>query len=331
MRSRCLVSRTILPAALVALILLAPPLEPTSAKSRSGGISISPREAGRAAKFWTAARMRRARPVELHRRRGGRETRGPRRLGRGSPVRIAARPAARASASTAFEPVTDPTAPGARVNGVVFFEVLFGYGRCSATSVNGPNLSLVVTAGHCVNDGLLGFWYDSNWVFVPGYRHGQRPFGVFPARWLGATAGWLKSGSETTDVGIAVVGRNERGQRLGRAVGGAGIAWNLSPNQVFDIHGYPVERPFGGKVQRRCAQTPFIGHDPESFFFQAGPLTLGARCRLSGGASGGGWTIRDGVLNSVTSYGYADDPGTVFGPYFGREVARLYRQAAKIR
>jgi V8-like Glu-specific endopeptidase len=229
-----------------------------------------------------------------------------------------------------FKQVADPTAPGFREHGVIFFlvEGIFP-GRCSGTAVNSPNRSVVFTAGHCVYENFLGgIWFDENWVFVPGYRFGQRPFGVFPATRIDATRQWIAGGSENFDVGAAVVGRNEKGQLLGTAVGGTGIAWNQKPNQVFDVHGYPAEIPFDGETQRICTQTPYLGHDAESFL-EPGPPNLTVGCEVTGGASGGGWTIAGNRLNSVTNYGYSDAPDADFGAYFGPEVARLYGRVAK--
>lgn len=317
-------NRAVLTLAALAATVVAPNVAPaaSNAKGKPSGIRVPAWTVKKAASFWTPRRMRRAKPVAID---------APR-----SPATTSVTP--RAATGPGFEVVSDPTAPAARVNGVIFFGGLFGAERCSGTAVDAPNLSLVVTAGHCVHESIsvLGgsiqahLWHTKNWVFVPAYRYGQRPFGVFPAKWLGATREWLLSGSPNADVGVAVVGRNERGERLGRAIGGADIAWNLDPRQVFDVHGYPAENPYGGKVQRRCADAPYAGHDVYSFISR-GPLNVGAECRVSGGASGGGWTIGDGVLNSVTSYSYGGNPGTTFGPYFGKEVARLYRRAGKIR
>ena len=137
---------------------------------------------------------------------------------------------------------TAPTDEASRVNGVIFFEFKGELGRCSGTSVNAPNMSVVFTAGHCVHEisGSGSNWYRGRWTFVPGYRFGQRPFGVFPAKWLDATRRWVSEGNENFDVAAAVVGRNEKGQRLAAAVGADRIAFNLPPNQVFDVHGYPV-------------------------------------------------------------------------------------------
>jgi V8-like Glu-specific endopeptidase len=239
------------------------------------------------------------------------------------------RPAA--TARPTFGEVVDPTTVESRRNGVIFFKAEGGLARCSGTSVNAPNFSVVFTAGHCVNSGgPWGQWYRGQWVFVPGYRYGQRPFGVFPATWIDTTRQWVSTGSENFDVGAAVVTRNERGERLADAVGGAGIAWGLKADQAFDVHGYPAGPPFDGETQHLCAQTPFLGHDSQSFLF-AGPLNLAVECNVTGGASGGGWTIRGDVLNSVTNYGYGDDPATDFGAYFGKEVARLYGRAGSVR
>jgi V8-like Glu-specific endopeptidase len=228
------------------------------------------------------------------------------------------------------EVVPDPTLPGLAVNGAVFISEGpgLGFGRCSGTAVESPNLSVVVTAGHCVYD--EGRSFDHKWVFVPGYRYGERPFGSFTAKWLGTTPQWRSSENFNYDVGMAVVGRNERGERLGAAVGGDKIAWGLPPRQDFDVYGYPVARPFTGATLERCLGAPLLGHDFESFL-APGPLNLAVDCDVTPGASGGGWVIHGNVLNGVTSSGYDEDPDTDYGPYFGKQVGRLFHQAARIQ
>lgn len=284
------------------------------AQSAVAGKTV-PAQERQALSFWTPARMRAARPLDL-------------RLPKHGQIALSGE----ASASSAFEPVPDPTLIDTRVNGAIFIETPFGLGRCSGTSVNAPNYSVVFTAAHCINSGgPHGRWMDFRWAFVPGYRYGQRPYGVFPAKWIDTTRQWRTTGSENFDVGAAVVGRNQSGQLLAKAVGGTGIAWGLKARQVFDVHGYPAEEPFDGETQQLCAGTPFLGHDARSFL-SPGPLNLAVDCDVTGGASGGGWTISGGrILNSVTNYGYGDDPDTDFGAYFGKEVAHLYRRAAQVR
>jgi hypothetical protein len=308
-------------ACFVTLLLIAP------AQGAPTSVAASPTlSASQSLRFWTPARMRQARPLE------GSEPEG------GGLARVSTAPSAGGEgqgpdggqAVSDFAVVPDPTAPGFRQNGAIFIVLPHGggFGRCSGTAVNAPNRSVVITAGHCVNQS--SHWFSQDWVFVPGYHDGVRPFGIFVAKWLGATAPWVHGGSENTDVGAAVVSRNERGQRLGVAVGGDDIAWGLSPNQVFDIHGYPVAPPFDGASQRVCAGTPFLGHDIASFLLP-GPLNLALTCEVTGGASGGGWTIHGNVLNGVTNYGYGDDPTTDFGSYFGRAVRELYEQASRVK
>lgn len=325
MRARCNPCGSVaaLVAAAVALLAIAP-----AAPAAMPSATARPEAARHALRFWTAERMRRARPLDRP---------AP---SRGTLARAAASPIADgegrgleadSNARAEFAQVEDPTAPGVRQNGVIFFSVPgYGLGRCSGTSVDSPNRSVVFTAGHCVNFGRSRRWFNRDWVFVPGYHDGVRPFGVFPARWLGATALWQREGSENADVGAAVVGRNEEGRRLGDAVGGYGIAFGLPPGQAFDVHGYPAEAPFDGATQRVCTGTPYLGHDLASFLWR-GPLNLAVSCDLTGGASGGGWTIHGDVLDSVTNYGYEDDRRTAFGSYFGAAVKALYREAARLR
>ncbi len=282
--------------------------------------------------FWTAARMRHARPIAPRAASlGGLVSTSSQRLAAGPPRSYPPSAANDApSARTSVEQVADPTQVGTRQNGAIFISEgpHAGFGRCSGTSVNAPNLSLVVTAGHCVYE--YGRWSSSKFVFVPGYHHGERPFGTFVARWIGTTSQWLEHENENYDVGMAVVGRNERGQRLAKAVGADGIAWGLSPNQVFDVYGYPVAQPFDGATLQLCPQTRYEGHDLASFLLP-GPLDLAVRCADSPGGSGGGWVIRGNVLNSITTNGYPEDLSTDYGPYFGRAVGRLFARAASVR
>lgn len=324
-----------LAAILAALATLAAAIAAPTSLAATSVVTGSARGDAGVRDFWTTARLRRARPLSIRRAGSAPPVRPTSvRPSHETPHRYPARaPLAGAAASATFETVPDPDLPGLAQNGAIFFSLGDGEGfaRCSGTSVNAPNLSVVFTAGHCVNEGGgLGHWYQRKWVFIPGYHNGIRPYGTFVAHWLGSTKGWLANGNENFDMGAAVVSRNERGQRLGAAVGGAGFAWGLPPGQVFDIYGYPVGPPFNGATLKHCAQTPFEGHDWASFLWP-GPLDLAVQCNVTGGASGGGWLIAGGALNGVTTYGYDDDPATDYGPYFGKAAGRLYEEARRVR
>lgn len=307
--------RALAGAVLVALLISI--AAPGSTPAAASGVWLESTSASEAGGFWTPARVRRAVPLELKSNRSG-----------------------RASASAIdpgdfgsdFEQVADPTAPEFRIHGVVLLSLgIFGYGRCSGTVVRSPNKSVVITAAHCLNSGRGDRWFPGEAAFVPAYRYGQRPFGVFPVRWIDTTRQWRTTGgSPNYDVGAMVVGRNHAGQLLSDAVGSAKIAWGLKPSQSFAVHGYPAEEPFDGETQRLCGAAPHFGHDPHSLAFP-GPLNLAVSCGVTGGASGGGWLIHGDTLNGVTSYGYFDRESPDYGPYFGKEVARLYGRAARVR
>jgi len=296
------------------LVLLLPAVLGVTGAS-AGGIRVAPVSAAEAGAFWSPSRIKAAQPLEVS-----------------APGRVASVAPRTGELGHDFEQVADPTAAAFRIHGAIFVALgIFGYARCSGTAVRSGNESVVFTAGHCVNSGgRRGRWLKSRWVFVPAYRYGQRPFGVFPAKWLDTTKQWRKSGSENFDVGAVVVGHNQRGETLGEAVGGAGIAWNLKPKQTFAVHGYPAEGPFDGETQRVCPAAQFLGHDPNSFAFP-GPLNLAVSCGVTGGASGGGWIIDGVTLNGVTDYGYFDEGSPDYGAYFGNEVGRLYGRATRVR
>lgn len=286
------------------------------ARAAANGLWVESQSAREAGNFWTLARMREAEPLELA----------------GKPRRDGAQASVAPTFGSDFELVPDSTAPESRVHGAIFISLgIFGYGRCSGTAVRSRNESVVFTAAHCLHfGGRGGRWFLDDGVFVPGYRYGQRPFGVFPVRWIDTAKQWRSNGSRNFDVGALVVGRNQRGQSLTDAVGGAGIAWNLKADQTFNVHGYPASEPFDGETQRLCAGRRFLGHDVGSFV-SPGPLNLAVTCSVTGGASGGGWMIAGNKLNSVSNYTYFDESSPVYGSYFGKEVARLYGRAVRVR
>ncbi len=275
-------------------------------------LRLGPQRVRRAQAFWTAARLRKAKPIAP-----------PPLPSSSSGYRLTGE-----QESSAVVP--DPTTPEFRQNGAIFISEgpHRGFGRCSGTAVTAPNLSVVFTAGHCVFD--RGHWWARHWVFVPAYRYGERPFGTFAAKWLGTTPGWRNHQNSNFDVGVAVVGRNERGQRLQAAVGADKIAFDLSPHQLFDVYGYPVAQPFNGSTLRVCDEAQYLGHVLEAWL-TPGPLQLGVTCRVSPGSSGGGWVIDGDTLDGVTTDSYPEDPYTDYGPYFGHAVEQLYARAARVR
>jgi V8-like Glu-specific endopeptidase len=268
------------------------------------------RTAAEVSNYWTPKRMENAKPAPL--------LTVPADDG-SSPTPVAAPPV------TAFE-LTDTLSFPNRVHGKVFFtkpaQPPPNSYVCSGTAVLASNDSTVITAGHCVNDS--GVW-STNFAFVPGYRNGSAPYGVWAASDESAPSGWVGSGNFRYDVGAAVMARNSSGQELEDVVGGRGILFNQSTNQQFRSHGYPQAAPFDGSKLYACdAATTF----PDNPSPAIGPSTMGIACDMTGGSSGGGWVVTDGSGNgyveSVNSYKYPSTPAFMFGPYFGDVIAALY-------
>jgi hypothetical protein len=244
--------------------------------------------------YWTAKRMREAKPVEL--------AKGGSNAGRG------------AYPFTRYEPTAYPAA-----HGKVFFSDGGVNYVCSGTALTSGNESVVWTAGHCVNEGPGS--YFTNWAFVPAYKNGVRPYGTWTARTLLTTSAWRTSGNFGYDEGAAVVRANASGQTLTDIVGSRGIAFNQARQQHYLAHGYPAAAPFTGGRMFIC-ESDLATQDTRS-----NPATLGIGCDMTGGSSGGGWVVGNNVL-SVTSYGYQTLKNVLFGPYHGDVAQQLYTSAS---
>jgi Trypsin len=253
--------------------------------------------------YWTAERMRDARPRER-----AREDRAARQ-----------KPGAAASWSTFA--VDWSTAPAiTRTNGKVYFtEGPYNY-VCSGTAVSSSNESVVWTAGHCVHGGVGGD-YVRNWAFVPAYNSGTS-YPTFAASRLFTTEGWA-SGEYGEDLGAAQVAP-AGGATLTDTVGGRTIAFDTAPtiNRRVDSYGYPAAGKYNGQRLYQCDS--YISRTDSS----TSPPTMGIPCGMTGGSSGGGW-IDDGsgALVSVNSYGYQGLKNVMFGPQLKAAARSLYTAA----
>jgi V8-like Glu-specific endopeptidase len=64
---------------------------------------------------------------------------------------------------------------------------------CSASVIQHR---IVVTAAHCVHTGFRTGHYYANWMFVPAYRDGTAPLGVWNWTALAITTTWLNEGAQ---------------------------------------------------------------------------------------------------------------------------------------
>ncbi|MGW4638873.1 trypsin-like serine peptidase [Sphaerisporangium sp. NPDC004334] len=232
-------------------------------------------------------------------------------------------PTAPATTLSARSPGAAWTAGGTivRTEGRVFFTYQGRSASCSGTAVTSANKSVVLTAGHCVK---LGGAFHTNWVFVPGYDNGARPYGTWVATSLLTTPQWNSGEDMNFDVAAAVVAPLN-GRRLVDVVGGQGVAFNQPRGRQMYAFGYPAAAPYNGSKLIYCSGRVF-----DDFLVSS---DQGLTCDMTGGSSGGGWFLGfseatgAGTLNSVNSFKYNFASYWMFGPYFGPEAQAVYTTA----
>ena len=193
---------------------------------------------------------------------------------------------------------------------------------CSGDAVNSDNRSVVATAGHCVVD-TDGTSY-TNWVFIPGYDHGNRPFGTFGATSLHWLPQRMGDSDAAWDAAFATVGQ-VNGRSLVDTVGGEGIGFDLPPGAQVYSFGYGGSDAEGnGEQLNWCAGTEVFADGHE------GGGVWGIDCVQTGGSSGGPF-LRDfdpstggGTQIGNISISVGDHE---YHPYYGHEAADAYNGA----
>ena len=286
--------------------------------------------------FWTKARMKAAIPRGLER-----PTAKP--GGGGSP------------GTTSTSNLGTAWTAGRVTVGKVFFQLGSSLYVCSGNAVDDvedgvTTVNLVVTAGHCVNDG--GSAFATNFMFIPRYdpaapRTSGQPDGTFTATLLTTTSQWKAQGADkyNYDVGMARVGVNEHGETLTAAIGDtsdigyvsgdptgtAGVDYTVNTHSF----GYPAARPYDGNALISC----WGGTTGDTV---GGSTDYRLPCNMTGGSSGGPWLLDSaGAVApltdnadvsdeqiSVNSFGYRGEKNAMYGPIFGPTIRSLYTATA---
>ncbi|MFD6100984.1 trypsin-like serine peptidase [Nocardiopsis flavescens] len=216
-----------------------------------------------------------------------------------------------------------------RTTGKVFLTMDGRDFTCSASVVDSPNRSTVVTAGHCAKDGT-GSW-ARNWTFVPAFSDGSSPYGRYTARDLLVSPEWSKRADDSFDLAVAVL-NTDGGRTVQNEVGAQRISFDTWTDtrvregvQVYSF-GYPAASPYNGRELHYCSGATRAD--------TGGTTANGMRCGMTQGSSGGPWltgfdpATGVGTVSSVVSFKYADDRRTQFGPRFGAEARKLYDHAS---
>ncbi|WP_244178681.1 serine protease [Streptomyces rubellomurinus] len=203
--------------------------------------------------------------------------------------------------------------------GAVFTRNADGDHFCTASVVDSAGLNLIVTAAHCVWDPKLGM--RSDLVFVPGYRQGDTPSGVWPLLSVTVDDAWKSDADPDMDVAFAVV-QAQNGQQVQQVLGANRLGVNRGYQVTVRITGYPGS----SDVPITCSNTTT----------EQSPTQLRIDCPdYTGGTSGSPWVTdfdpatRTGTVVGVIG-GYqegGDNPDTSYSSYFGDRVQALYDRA----
>jgi V8-like Glu-specific endopeptidase len=287
-------------AAAIAMILVsgcssAPAADPQQSGAQQSGASSAASASG-AAGFWSRSRLLGAQPL----------------LGGQRPVPL---PGQTPDARTA--------AVALRV-GALFEHDASGAHFCTASVVESPGQDLLITAAHCINDGS-GSGNKTDIVFIPDYRDGTAPYGIWTPQRLVVAPQWANSADPDFDVGFVVLQPHD-GENIEQVLGANQLGFDSGYHYLVRVTGYPS----GGGAPITCLNWT-SRQSVTQLEFDCGGYT--------GGTSGSPWVIRYdtqsrtgtvvGVIGGYQQGG--DTPSISYSPYFGRGIQQLYQQAISLR
>ncbi|GAA1972006.1 trypsin-like serine peptidase [Kitasatospora viridis] len=211
-----------------------------------------------------------------------------------------------------------PTTQNALV-GAVFTNNAGGDHFCTASVVDSAGQNLIVTAAHCVYDPGVGQRDDL--VFVPGYRDGDAPNGVWPLAAITVDQSWADSGNQDLDVAFAIV-QPQGGKQVQQVLGANKLGTDQGYQLPVKLTGYPSS-----------ADVPITCMNATT---EQSPTQLRIDCPdYTGGTSGSPWvtgfdpaTHTGTVIGVIGGYQQGGDtPNTSYSSYFGDAVQALYDRA----
>jgi V8-like Glu-specific endopeptidase len=205
--------------------------------------------------------------------------------------------------------------------GALFERSASGDHFCTASVVSSPGKDLLVTAAHCINGGKGSGAYNSDIVFIPDYRDGDEPYGVWtPAKLLVASQ-WADSSDPDYDVGFVVLEPHD-GENIQQVLGANHLGDDSDEQYLVHVTGYPDT----GNAPITCVNWTSALSSTQLKFECSG---------YTGGTSGSPWVAkfisgsRSGTIVGVIG-GYqegGDSPSVSYSVRFGTAVRQLYQQA----
>jgi V8-like Glu-specific endopeptidase len=215
--------------------------------------------------------------------------------------------------------------------GVLFFNTPLGDFTCSAAVIA---KRVILTAGQCVHSGEASGFYD-DFLFVPAYRSGVAPFGVWDWHWVFTTSNWVNGRGRlpARDDFAMIVLRDRAGDRIGDVTGSLGFKTNrLRPNHVTILgyagnldNGQWMHQVHAGTSKRSSNNTVLYGSDMSAGSGGA-PWIQNFGARASG--QNGGLNANTNRVVGVTSFGPTGTAPKYQGSSTpGATFSRLFRDA----
>lgn len=225
--------------------------------------------------------------------------------------------AARPVLGVSAKPKEELAATAMRVGGL-FFQNVDGGHFCTASVVDSPGHNMLVTAAHCVY-GAGSF--QQNIAFVPDYRKGEAPYGVWTPTSITVGDRWKESGDPDLDVAFIALAPSD-GKNIADVVGANQLLFNAGANQVVRVTGYPS----GSEEAITCLN--------QVSKLSASQLRF-ACDGFADGTSGSPWqatfdptTETGSIVGLIGGYQYGGDtPDISYSPYFGDDIQELYEKA----
>ncbi|HTZ94227.1 MAG TPA: trypsin-like serine protease [Streptosporangiaceae bacterium] len=209
---------------------------------------------------------------------------------------------------------------GLRV-GALFVRAPGGNHFCTASVVDSPGKNLLITAAHCIHGGKGGAGYRSDIVFIPDYRDGVEPFGVWTVAKLLVAPQWADSSDPDYDVGFVVLKSHDH-ENIQEILGANRLGPDQDSRQLVHVTGYPAS----SDAPITCVNWASPVSGTQQRFACPG---------YTGGTSGSPWVVRfskqshTGTIIGVLG-GYQEGGATPYVSYsdrIGPVIERLYRQA----
>jgi V8-like Glu-specific endopeptidase len=191
---------------------------------------------------------------------------------------------------------------------------------CTASVVASPGRDLLITAAHCINGGN-GSGFRQDVVFIPDYRDGEAPFGVWAVRKMLVAPGWAKRADPDLDVGFVVLEPHD-GKNIEDILGANRLEINPPYQELVRVSGYPDS----DDAPITCLNYTSRLSATQLRFVCGG---------FTGGTSGSPWIMhfdritRTGtIIGVIGGYQQGGDTDSIsYSAYLGQAIGLLYRQA----